>query len=192
MKTTRLSVAALKKLKVSMSKSDDAQEDIKPPEESLTDNPDSVDTPEEELTTTLEEADAPDATALLAEVSDLTAKLADSESAGLKLTDKVAELESAAESFAEEKEASEKLVTNLSDNLRGVVNSMKVAMGHVELSDDVSGAALLKEYEFTLPKYIESIPSGSVTEEPSSAVKDESEYSSHADQVDYQNFPWSK
>lgn len=89
-------------------------------------------------------------------------------------------------------EESEKLVANLSEGLRGVVNSMKISMGHVELDDSVVGEAILKEYEFTSNKFMESMPTGSLVPEPETTNKTKSAVPSLASAADYKNMPWSK
>lgn len=181
MKTKTLSPEALKNLKVSLSKVDDEPDVIEKPEENLSDSPDTPEIPVE----------IPgDNEALLAEVSELKESLSTLESDKVKLSEEVETLKSGIEASEKSLSASEKLVTNLSDNLRMVVNSMKVAMGHVELSDSVDGEALLKEYEFTSTKYVETLPTGAVTDEPVAPKENLSAIDSQAIEADYESMPW--
>ena len=178
MKTKTLPPEALKNLKVSLgAKSDDepvvVTEPNTEPAEPVVVNESLTDTPE----------------ASLAEITELKEKLSTTEADNTKLSDAIKGLEAEATETKESLSASEKLVTDLSTNLLCVVNSMKVAMGHVELGEEVTGEALLKEYDFTSTKYMEALPTGPASPEPKVETTEPVVYNK-ALQADYENMPF--
>jgi len=183
MKTKTLSLAALTGLKATMTSKPTSEPETPTVvvEETLTNKPIVEPVVKPVVETTTDES--------LAELTDLKEKFSAIETENISLTETIAGLEAQAESSKAAFTASEELVTNLSTNLLGVVNSMKVAMGHVELGEEVAGAALLKEYTHTLPKYLESIPSGSAVDEPTAIPEDNTTQSLSA-AADIKNYAW--
>lgn len=179
MKKITLPASALKNLKTSLS--DNADETVPVvPEESLADG--------HKVPVVSEDPS-------LAELTELKEKFSTSEADKLKLAETVTALEADAVTVKESAASSEKLVTKLSAQLLVTVNSMKIAMGHVELGEDVTGEALLAEYDHTLPKYLESIPPGSAVDEPAvdePAATKETITTSLSDTADINNYAWGK
>ena len=193
MKVKTLSKEALKKISENLSskKEDENSEEVLKDQLEETEGSQTEETLEDQLEENLENENSEDFKAKYLELQEnLTAVEAENVDLKAKLEAMEAELATSKETA----EGSEKLVTNLSENLRSVVNSMKITMGHVELGENVSGEALLKEYEFTSTKFMETLPTGSVVDEPKSKSKqtNQSAVTTLAASADYKHMPWSK
>lgn len=165
MKVKTLSKEALEKMTGNLSpKLEDTQEPVEEPKEEFVEEPEVED-----------------------QLPEVDPRLEELETENLQLKDQLTVANAAVEN-------SKELVTNLSEGLRNVVNSMKISMGHVELDESCVGEALLKEYEFTSNKFMESMPTGSLVDEPETKKVDkpQSAITSKAVSADYKNMPWSK